>query len=326
MISTHWLKKRKPHWTRLETMLETSAKHGVHNLGHGELQELGLLYRQTAADLSTLREDPSGQHLARYLNQLLGRAHNTIYSGKKSSALAILRFFFQSYPQVFRQTLGYTTLAFLLFAGSAVAGFLICTTRPEFMHQFLGPHIMDTIERREMWTHSIVAIKPLASSQIMTNNISVSFMAFASGIIGGLGTIYMMMFNGLMLGVIATACWLSGMSLQLWGFVAPHGVLELPAIFIAGGAGLLLGRGLLFPGHLSRRDSLSVAGSLAVRLVVGAIPLLVVAGVIEGFLSPSKLPVGLKFAFAAVMAALLVVYLFSRRPKPAASAGSSAAW
>jgi|SRR6266850_1068162 len=323
MISNQWLKKRKPHWTRLETLLETSAKHGVHRLTHGELQELGLLYRQTAGDLSTLREDTSGQHLARYVNQLLGRAHNTIYSGKKSSAFGIVRFFFETYPQVFRDTFAYTAVAFLLFAASAATGFLISTTRPEFMHELLGPRMVETIERREMWTHSIVAIKPLASSAIMTNNMSVAFVTFASGIMAGVGTVYMMLMNGLMLGVIGTACWLSGMSVPLWSFVAPHGVLELPAIFIAGGAGLLLARGLLFPGNLSRRDSLALAGSQAVRLVVGTIPLLVVAGVIEGFLSPSHLPVALKFAFAAMLAALLAVYLFSRRtPKPVIASSS----
>jgi uncharacterized membrane protein SpoIIM required for sporulation len=317
MISTQWLKKRKAHWTRLETLLDIGARHGVHRLSHRELQELGLLYRQTAADLSTLREDSSGQHLARYLNQLLGRAHNTIYSGRKSSAIAIVRFFLESYPQVFRQTFAYTAVAFILFASSAVAGFLISTTRPEFMHQVLGPQMTETIERREMWTHSIVALKPYASSAIMTNNMSVAFITFASGLMAGLGTIYLMMMNGLLLGIIGTACWLSGMSLSLWSFVAPHGVLELPAIFIAGGAGLLLARGLLFPGTLSRRDSLAVAGNQAVRLVVGTIPLLVVAGIVEGFLSPSHLPVALKFTFAALMAALLAVYLFSKRiPKP----------
>src|SRR5205807_5829472 len=112
-----------------------------------------------------------------------------------------------------------------------------------------------TIEKREMWTHSIVGIKPLASSAIMTNNISVGFLSFAFGITAGLGTIYMMVFNGVMLGVIGMACHLSGMSLQLWGFVASHGVLELPSIFIAGGAGFSVAAGFLFPGYLPRKES-----------------------------------------------------------------------
>jgi uncharacterized membrane protein SpoIIM required for sporulation len=143
----------------------------------------------------------------------------------------------------------------------------------------------------------------------MTNNLSVSFMAFAMGITAGLGTIYMMFFNGVLIGTIGAACWQAGLSLGLWSFVAPHGVLELPAIFIAGGAGLLLAKGLLFPGLLPRRDSLAQAAQVAVRLVLGIVPVLVVAGVIEGFISPSHIPPGLKFLLAGAIASLFTLYL-----------------
>ncbi len=276
----------------------------------GELREFGLLYRQTAADLSILREDRASGHFARYLNQLLGRVHNIIYSGHKSRALDVVRFYRCDYPVIFRRTFRYTLAALLLFAGSALLGSLLTLSRPEFMRQFLGPAMVETIERRQMWTHSIVAIKPLASSAILTNNLSVAFVTCALGITGGLGTIYMLVFNGLLIGVIGTACWLSGMSLGLWSFVAPHGVLELPAIFIAGGAGLRLAHGLLFPGSWSRRDSLAMAGADAVRLLVGVIPLLVVAGVVEGFFSPTDVPAGLKLGVAALGGVSLVAYLF----------------
>lgn len=120
----------------------------------------------------------------------------------------------------------------------------------------------------------------------------------------------MLVLNGVLLGVIGAACWLSGMSLSLWSFIAPHGVLELPAIFIAGGAGLKIAHSLLFPGLYSRRDSLTLAGSEAVRLVVGIIPILIFAGVIEGFLSPSGLSVSWKFLFASSLFCLFVYYLF----------------
>jgi uncharacterized membrane protein SpoIIM required for sporulation len=243
------------------------------------------------------------------VNQLLARAHNIIYAGRKSGARGIWDFYRYSYPAIFRRFLPYTLTAFGIFLLGAAIGLILTVIRPEFMHQILGPDMVDTIERREMWTHSIVGVKPIASSAIMTNNLSVAFMTFASGITGGVVTLYMLVFNGLLIGVIGGACWLAGMSQQLWSFVAPHGVLELPSIFIAGGAGFLIAQGLLFPGRLSRRDSLAVAGGDAVRLVLGTIPLLIVAGLLEGFFSPSGAPVALKFSVAAVMFTLMVAYL-----------------
>src|SRR5258708_38763389 len=115
--------------------------------------------------------------------------------------------------------------------------------------------MMETIDRHKMWTDSVVGISPLASSAIMTNNLTVSFVAFAGGITAGLFTVYMMVFNGVMIGAVGTACWLGGMSLPLWSFVAPHGVLELPAIFIAGGAGFCLYPGMWFSAPLSPSNS-----------------------------------------------------------------------
>lgn len=310
MISTRWIEKRRPLWTRLENLVDRASRGGISALNHSELQELSLLYRQTAADLATVREDPSGRASAEYLNRLLGRAHNIVYSGSsRVGGRNVLRFYWEEYPRIFRETFPYTFAAFAIFFASAVAGMLLAMKDPSFTLNMIGPRMVDTIDRHEMWTHSIVSVKPMAASGIMTNNMSVSFITFAGGIAYGLLTIYMLVFNGLLMGVISTACWQADMSLGLWSFVAPHGVLELPAIFIAGGAGLMLGRGLLFPGLLPRKQSLVVAGGRAVRLVLGTIPLLVVAGTIEGFFSPSGVPAGLKFLFAACMFALMVAYL-----------------
>jgi uncharacterized membrane protein SpoIIM required for sporulation len=310
VISTHWLEKRKPHWSRLEELLERATRKGFKSLSRSELQELSLLYRQIAADLAALREDRGSVHFARYLNQLLARAHNTIYAARRASPSAAVEYFRYDYPRIFRQNLSYTLAAFLIFFGSAIVGTGLTFHDPDFKLKILGPGMVETIERHEMWTHSIVGIKPVASSAIMTNNLGVAFMTFAAGITGGIGTIYMMIFNGLLIGVIGTACWLSGMSLQLWSFVAPHGVLELPAIFIAGGAGLRLAYGLLFPGFLSRRESIARAGTEAVKLLLGTIPILVIAGVIEAFVSPTGLAIPLKFTMAASLFALLMAYLW----------------
>jgi uncharacterized membrane protein SpoIIM required for sporulation len=309
MVSTRWLEKRKAYWARLEQLVQRSSR-GVSSLSHNELQELGLLYRQTASDLATVREDVTSKQLAVYLNQLLGRSHNLIYMGRKPKVSGMVRFYRDTYPREFRQTLPQTLLAFAIFAVTGLAAWLVTLHDPGFAHRLLGPDMMETIEQRKMWTESIVTIKPIASSGIMTNNLTVAFTTFALGITAGLGTIWMMATNGLLIGVIGAATWRTGMALQLWSFVAPHGVLELPAIFIAGGAGLEIARGMLFPGLLPRRESLARAGGRAARLLLGTIPLLVVAGIIEGFFSPSKAPAATKFLLAAVLFSALMAYLF----------------
>jgi uncharacterized membrane protein SpoIIM required for sporulation len=313
MISTLWLKKRRSHWTELAELQQRVEKSGLKSLGHSELQRLALLYRQAAADLSTLRQDPSGASYSKFLGELLSRAHNSIYAAQPANKKAVFDFYRKTYPAVFQRNLRYTAVATVIFILSAVAGSILTFYDPDFALKILGPHMLQTIDRREMWTHSIVAMKPVASSAIMTNNLAVAFTMFSAGIMAGIGTVLLTLFNGLLIGVIGSACWISGMSIKLWSFVAPHGVLELPAIFIAAGAGLRLAQGLLFPGTLPRRDALISAGSEAVQLLLGVIPMLVVAGVIEGFVSPSELPIPLKFGMAAILFALLMTYLFSAR-------------
>lgn len=309
MISTRWLETRKPYWNRLVELADRCDRDRLESLTRAELRELAFLYRQVATDLSALREDPASQQFARYVNQLLARAHNIIYAGRKSSARDIYYFYRYTFPRIFRENLNYTIAATALFAIGALVGLLLTVTKPDFMRDMLGPGMIDTIERHEMWTHSVVSMKPVASSGIMTNNLSVSFMTFASGITAGVGTLYFIIFNGVLLGVVGAACWLNSMSLQLWSFVAPHGALELPSIFIAGAAGFRIAVGLLFPGNLPRKQSLIVAGAVAVRLVLGTIPLLIVAGILEGFFSPTNAPVPLKFTVSAIMFALLCAYV-----------------
>jgi uncharacterized membrane protein SpoIIM required for sporulation len=309
-LSSHWIEKRKGYWTRLEALL-AQAHHGVAHFTHDELRELALLYRQTAADLSTAREHRADAQLAGYLNQLLGRAHNVIYAGRPPRARGIVTFYTQTFPQIFRATWRYTFAATALFLLGGCIGTALALADAGFQRFLLGGAMMDTIDRREMWTHGIVTIKPMASSAILTNNLSVAFASFALGITAGLGSAWMMFLNGALIGVVGVACHRAGMSVSLWSFVAPHGSLELPAIFLAGGAGLILGRGLLDPGTLPRREALAQAGSSAIRLLLGVIPMLIVAGIIEGFISPVQIPAAAKFVIGAAMFTLLVLYLLT---------------
>ena len=310
ILSNQWLARRRPHWDRLQALLGQADSSGLGRLSRAELQELALLYRQVAADLSVLRQDATARAYAAHVNQLLARAHHIIYSGRKTSIAGLFRFLRDEYPRIFQNNLRYVAASLLLSLACGMLGLILTSTRPEFMRHFLGPGMIATMERHEMWTHSIVSVAPMETSAIMTNNLSVSFMTFAGGITFGLFTLFSLFNNGMLLGVVGAACHHYGMSLSLWSFVAAHGSLELPSIIIAGAAGLRLGHSMLFPGGYRWRDSLAKGGVEATRLVSGIIPLLVIAGCLEGFFSPSPAPVWLKFTVGGVLFGLLNLWLF----------------
>lgn len=325
MISNRWIEKRKSYWRRMASLLATIESSGLRSLSQDEIREMAFLYRQIASDLSIARQDRTAKTLQAELNRLLAQAHAVIYSGGRTSLRPIWRFFGYEYPLLFRQLLPFVVVSLMVFLWGALLGTMITLVRPEFMRHMLGPAMVETIEHHQMWTHSVSSMAPQASSFIMTNNLSVTFAAFAAGITAGLGTLYMIGWNGILIGVVGTACHAAQMSVPLWSFVVPHGSLELPAIIIAGGAGLRLGYGLLFPGMYRRQYSLFVAAAESVRLLAGMIPVLVIAGMIEGFFSPSGAPVAIKFGIGATLFTLLAIWLFSPlQSRGGLSAGESA--
>ena len=258
------------------------------------------------------------RRLADYLNQLLGRAHNLIYMGRQVRPKGILYFYQRTFPEVFRATFNYTLLAFAIFASGAVAGLLASLADPGFQRYFLGPGMTETIERHEMLDTILHRQHQAAGVECDHDQQPLHLIrGFRARDHGRPGTVFMLVQNGLLMGVISAACWQAGMSRQLAEFVTPHGVLELPAIFIAGGAGLLIARGLLFPGQRARRDALVFYSSQAIRLVLGIIPL-VVAGIVEVFVSPTTLPAVSKFLLAAGLGGVAALYV-TQAGKPSAS-------
>jgi uncharacterized membrane protein SpoIIM required for sporulation len=301
MISNLWMDSRKNNWNRLDALVRQVETGGVKSLSPAELRDLGLLYRQSAADLSAVRADRSSRTLEQYLNRLVGRAHNFVYSGRRISAASLWRFFAHGYPRLLRRLSGYVVAATAIFLLAGLLGMVVTLLRPDFAVLMLGPEMMEKINNHQMWTDSVLSMKPQAASGIMTNNISVCFMTFAGGILAGLGTVLLLFNNGLEIATVMTCCWQHHMLLSLVSFMTAHGALEIPSIMFAGAAGLRLGAGILFPGMLRRRDALALAGSEAVQLVSATIPLLIVAGTLEGFLSPTHAPMALKFSVGAVL-------------------------
>jgi len=293
-----FLHQRKPAWERLDTLLKRTQKN-VRSLSARDLEELGRLYQATTADLALAQRDFPSQRVTVYLNGLVGRAHAHIYQGEPLRRRHLIDFYRQTFPQLYRDLLPYTTLAFGLFLLPALLTFLLVWRNPDLIYVLEGPGIADLVSKVEegrLWTEIAPSVRSAASSFILTNNIQVTFLTFAGGITAGLFSAWIVLSNGLHLGAIFGLLQYHGLSLGLGEFVVAHGFIELSVIFVAGGCGLYMGDGLIRPGLQSRRAALIERGQLSVRIILGCVPLLVLAGLIEGFISPSALPWPVKLA------------------------------
>ncbi len=305
-----FVQQRQTHWQRLELLISRSQDK-AYTLPEHELEELGRLYRQATSDLALAQRDFGGHRVGGYLNRLVGQTHALIYQGEPLTRRGLVRFFTESFPRLYRHILSYTTVAFLLFLLPALVGFGVVWQQPDAIYVLLGPGISDlvhTVEAGEMWTEIAPTVRATASTAIMTNNIRVSFLAYAGSMTGGLLTLYVLIFNGLNIGAIFGLLQAHGMSGGLAEFITAHGFIELSVIFLAGGCGLYVGDGLVRPGLLARRDALVRRGRETVALILGCIPLLILAGLIEGFLSPSGLHWGIKLGVGLVTGVLLHGY------------------
>jgi uncharacterized membrane protein SpoIIM required for sporulation len=194
-------------------------------------------------------------------------------------------------------------------------GFLLTMANPVLENFFVHPHMREAIRSGHLWTEPLTRTAPAAGSRIAINNIQVSLLTWALGLTCGIGTAWLLLINGLMLGGIAAACWRAGMLLPLAEFVVGHGSLELPAIWISGGAGLLMAQALLLPGRYGRRAELRLKGQRSVQIIVGIIPLLLFAACIEAFVSPSSLPGSLKALVGLCLAVGLLAFILTA-PRP----------
>jgi uncharacterized membrane protein SpoIIM required for sporulation len=269
-----FLESRLGKWKRLEELTARVSRLRLKNLSGEEVREFGQLYRRTASDLAIAREEVSDQRLVNYLN--------------------------------FR----YTLTAFVVFVLAAVFASTASLLDEDFADR-VAPGMKHKIASHDNWTEDINNANPLASTSIQSNNITVTFFAFAGGVLAGIGTLWVLVQNGMLLGMVMSLCF----RYRFWDvpiFVSAHGVIELTAIFIAGGAGLLIGKALLMPGDLRRIDALVENGRLAIKLILGCIPMLLIAGLIEGFISPAHIPAAFKFSVSAMSALLMVMYFLKR--------------
>ncbi|HEV2801548.1 MAG TPA: stage II sporulation protein M [Pyrinomonadaceae bacterium] len=312
MSSNRFIQERKGAWQRLEDLLTLLDRMSLRRLHREEVRELGRIYRRTSSDLAIARAESRDPRLVNYLNSLVIRAHGRIYrAGALEGGARVRLFFARDFPRAFRRTWRHTALAFVVFAAFFLAGFLGTWRDTEFsdLAGVTSAWRAQNTDARVRWWERLNEANQVGGAAIMTNNIQVMFYAFAFGALIGLGTLYIMAFNGASIGAVLALTYRAGFGHELLAFMAGHGVIELTCIFIAGGAGLLVGSAILFPGDLSRLDALRLRGRDSIQLIVGCIPLLVLAGIIEGFISPAPISPAFKYAVAAATGVALYTYL-----------------
>jgi len=315
-----FLETRRPAWDRLEELVGKVGRRGPGVLNDEELHELTRLYPAVAVDVAKARTygiDPATQ---RRINQLAIAAHGLIYRRPHARPLrAVWRFFRSDYPRLFRRSWPYMVLATAIFAASSIGAYVTVRARPSTAYLFVPRGLdvsgVDDVTAEDVSERYRRMPKPPMASAITFNNISVAFYAFALGITAGLGTCYVLLVNSMMLGGFFGHFANYGLGYVCCCFLVPHGTLEIFAILVSAAAGLRLGLSLAVPGRLTRAASLKVGARQAVLLVLGTIPMFVIAGVLESFVTPSYLPGPMKIVIGVLIWAAVLAYLLLVRPE-----------
>ena len=320
-----------PRWSSFAKRLDRAQRSGLKSLGEDGVRDFVAEYRDLAADLARLQTAARGREREEvfYLSRLMAGAHNLLYRGRSLTFKDVWRAFAVDAPREVRRSLGPIALAAVLLFGPAIIAYTAVVRDPAVARVFIPAGMLDRAEdgvRRAKTGRGYISdpelFRPVMATSIIANNVQVTFAAFAMGIAFGIGTVIVLVTNGVSLGGVFGLYASKGIASLLVKFVAPHGVLELTAICIAGGAGLLLAAALFIPGNRPRSEALRENGRRAIRLIAASTVLLLIAGTLEGFVSPIETwPLSWKLAVSAATAVFLVIYLSGGRtptsPAPA---------
>lgn len=285
MSLKRWFLEQEPQWRRFEALLDRLDRAGASSVPLSDLRDMGALYRMVISDLARAQASPEFQHVVPYLNSLAQRGHGRVYTAPPTRGQDVLNFLVRDFPRCVRRHAGLVLLAGGLFWLGAVVAMLTVALDPATERFFVQPAVIEQLDQGVLWTDRSSAA-PSEASFLMTNNIRVAINAFALGVLFGVGTLVLMLHNGLFaFGGPMQVATHHGMGERLLNFIAPHGMLELTTIFIAGAAGMVIGFALLFPGEFTRWQSVRRQANDALVLIMGCVPLLVLAGMIEGLIS-----------------------------------------
>ncbi|MBL4689719.1 MAG: stage II sporulation protein M [Nannocystaceae bacterium] len=301
--------ERRRHWERLEALMQSGR--ALHRMSGSDISAVGRLYRNVCGDLMHARARGYSADLVAFLDALAAKAHNGLYSAHAYDLDKALALVTRDFPAAFRASAMHIVAAAALLIIPFVVAFVATLSEPALAHAIVPAEQLDALARA--YVEGFSTGRPEAADTAMAgfylrHNVGIAFQCFAGGIIFGLGSVYLLVYNGIALGAVLGYVTAAGGGENIATFVAGHGAFELTAIVIAGAAGLRMGDALVQPGAMTRLASLRAQASVVGRLIVGAALMLVIAALIEGYWSPSSVPMALKWTVSIALWLGVVAY------------------
>jgi len=312
MNRSEFIKERKDTWIELGLLIN-KTKYSSVSTDENFLLKLIRNYRKTLADLSIARTFFKNDPLLKELNILICNTLNFLGINYHSNRNRIIKFYNQSLPKAILNIRFFFFISVAIFMSSALFGFFITYIDSFFANALIGDQYvymtLDNIQKGVPFDVYQSKFQYIMSSYILANNIKVSFLAFASGIFYGVGTMLLLIFNGLMLGSVAAIFFNFNLGGDFIATVMVHGTLELFAIMVAGGAGLKLGQSIFKPGKQTRLEALGSFGKEAFIIVIAMVPVLIIAGFLEGYVTPLNLSINIRLLIIGLSSLLLAAYV-----------------